>query len=185
MTNIDYTDISYLKAGNEIQRKSYEILKKIKIFEILKEYKPILVGTIPIEINIESSDLDIVCQVNNFYTFEKLLLKEFSDYKKFKITYIKEDILVCNFYFENIEIEIYASTKDTKSSNGYRHMVVEGRLLYLGGEKFKQNIINLKQSGLKTEPAFAKLLNINGNPYDELLKLETFINDELKVNYNL
>ncbi len=87
MIDIDYMDISYLNKGNEIQIKSYKILTKINIFNILKSYNPILVGTIPIDINIENSDLDIICKVEDFTTFEQILIKEFGDYKKVKTTY--------------------------------------------------------------------------------------------------
>ena len=40
------------------------------------------------------------------------------------------------------------------------------------GEEFRQQVVNLKKQGYKTEPAFAKLLGLNSeNPFDELLKL--------------
>lgn len=83
--DINWKDISYLKEGNNTQRKSYEILKRINIFEVLKDYNPILVGTIPIQINIESSDLDIVCEVENFVTFKEVLVNEFEIRKGFKV----------------------------------------------------------------------------------------------------
>ena len=47
-------------------------------------------------------------------------------------------------------------------------MVIEGRLLDLAGESFRHNVIELEQSGLKTEPAFARLLGLNGDPYEAL-----------------
>ena len=59
-----FESIEYLKNGNSRQVQSYKILKSINIFNILKEFNPILVGTIPIGIDIEKSDLDIVCQIN-------------------------------------------------------------------------------------------------------------------------
>lgn len=80
--DINWKDISYLKEGNNTQRKSYEILKRINIFEVLKDYNPILIGTIPIQINIESSDLDIVCEVENFVTFKEVLVNEFENKKR-------------------------------------------------------------------------------------------------------
>ena len=48
---------------------------------------------------------------------------------------------------------------------------MEHRVLLAKGEEFRQEVINLKRQGWKTEPAFAKLLGLNGNPYEELLKL--------------
>ncbi len=83
--DINWKDISYLKEGNNTQRKSYEILKRINIFEVLKDYNPILIGTIPIQINIESSDLDIVCEVESFVTFKEVLVNEFEIRKGFKV----------------------------------------------------------------------------------------------------
>ena len=71
--NKDFKDIEYLKEGNTRKQRSYEILKKINIFNLLSKYNPILVGTIPIDIDIENSDLDIVCKVEDFKKFEELL----------------------------------------------------------------------------------------------------------------
>jgi hypothetical protein len=59
---IDFTTIDYLKEGNDRQKKAYEVLLKYKIFEKLSNYSPLLAGTVPIEIDIEGSDLDIICE---------------------------------------------------------------------------------------------------------------------------
>lgn len=184
MNNINFKDITYLKKGNIKQRKSYEILTKLDIFNILYEFNPILVGTIPIEIDVENSDLDIICEVKDFDNFSKLLEDNFNEYINFTIMYYKENlVLVCNFEVEGIEIEIYGSRENTDLANGYRHMLIEYRLLLLGGETFRNNIIDLKKSGLKTEPAFANLLKIKGNPYEELLLLEKSSDEEIVKNY--
>jgi len=50
-------------------------------------------------------------------------------------------------------------------------MLIEHKLLSTKGEKFRQDIIDLKNQGYKTEPAFAKLLGLGGDAYEELLKL--------------
>ncbi|PWV51912.1 DUF4269 domain-containing protein [Chitinophaga sp. S165] len=39
-------------------------------------------------------------------------------------------------------------------------------------QKIKVSFIRLKKLGYKTEPAFCMYLDIKGNPYLELLKLE-------------
>lgn len=57
----DFTNIEYLKTGNFIQQRAYNVLMKYSIFELLQSFTPLLTGTIPIRINIENSDLDICC----------------------------------------------------------------------------------------------------------------------------
>ncbi|WXR62615.1 DUF4269 domain-containing protein [Peptostreptococcaceae bacterium AGR-M142] len=176
-----FEGIGYLKYGNEKQIISYEILRDINIFKILKEYQPVLVGTIPIDIDTDTSDLDIVCKVDDFFEFKKLLKENFSKFKNFKIKFDEEkQIMICNFFISDMEIEIYSSKLDSKKTNGYRHMIIEHRILNLLNLEFKEQIIELKKNGLKTEPAFGKLLGMD-NPYEELLLLENLNDEELKV----
>ncbi|MCT4586153.1 MAG: DUF4269 domain-containing protein [Peptostreptococcaceae bacterium] len=174
-----FEGIEYLRYGNEKQIISYEILRDLNIFKILKEYKPILVGTIPIGIDVDTSDLDIVCKVDDFFEFKKLLKENFSKFKNFKLKFDEEkQIMLCNFFVSDMEIEIYSSKLDSKKTNGYRHMIIEYRVLNLLDLNFKDKIIELKKNGLKTEPAFGKLLGMD-NPYEELLLLENLNDDEL------
>jgi len=178
----DWTNIEYLLNGNTKQQQSYNILMNANIFCILKEYNPILVGTIPLEIDIEKSDLDIICEIYNFYEFEKLIKNSFQKYENFNINKINENqAIVANFFIKEFEIEIYGQAIPTKEQYGYRHMIIEDKILKLGGNKLKKEIINLKSNGMKTEPAFAKYLNLNGNPYEELLKLENMSNRDIEL----
>ncbi len=87
--------------------------------------------------------------------------------------------MICNFNVEEMEVEIYSTKEDTYKLASYRHMIIEDRLLNLGGKKLKYNVIKLKKRGLKTEPAFAKILNLEGNPYEQLLLLEEYNDKEL------
>ncbi|MCD1118127.1 DUF4269 domain-containing protein [Chryseobacterium turcicum] len=48
-------------------------------------------------------------------------------------------------------------------------MIAEYKILQEKGDKFKQKIIDLKNNGIKTEPAFGLLLGLE-NPYEDLLK---------------
>jgi hypothetical protein len=53
-------------------------------------------------------------------------------------------------------------------------MIIEGRLLCLGASvSLRERVVALRQAGLKTEPAFAKLLALAGDPYAALLELES------------
>lgn len=173
---IDFTKIDYLKNGNEKQKRAYEVLTRYQIFEKLKNYSPILAGTIPIEIDIEDSDLDIICEVD--LNFEEDFLEELS-FKKIipvetevtveNIMIENEKAIVMNFRLEEFSIEIFGQNRPVTKQNAYLHMIAEYKILQEKGENFKQKIIKLKKQGIKTEPAFGILLNLE-NPYEDLLK---------------
>ncbi|MGI9653479.1 DUF4269 domain-containing protein [Chryseobacterium sp. RLHN22] len=173
---IDFTTLDYLRAGNERQKRAYEILKKYKIFEVLDYYSPILAGTIPIEIDIDGSDLDIICELD--FRFEEDFLDDISFSKmipleaEVKVDYPvvnDEKSITINFTLEDFPIEIFAQNKPTTQQNAYLHMMAEYKILKEKGEEFKQKIVDLKKKGIKTEPAFGMLLNLE-NPYEDLLK---------------
>ncbi|MCP4923458.1 MAG: DUF4269 domain-containing protein [bacterium] len=162
-------------SGTETQQRAHACLVQIGIFKTLQKYDPILVGTIPLGIETEKSDLDIICKASDLQKFSKLLVNLYSAYKEFKI--YQRDIqkipsLVCSFYTKAFEIEIFAQPIPTHQQQGYRHMVVEERLLRLNGTKFREEIRALKKEGMKTEPAFAHVLSLKGDPYLALLNLE-------------
>lgn len=53
-------------------------------------------------------------------------------------------------------------------------MIIEHKILIEKGEDFRLQVIQLKEQGYKTEPAFAHLLDLSGDPYDELLKFKNY-----------
>ena len=81
----DFLTIDYLEHGNEIQQNVFHLLCNHQILEKLDTYKPIVVGTIPIEINIENSDIDIIGETSNFEKATNHLTENFSHYFEFKI----------------------------------------------------------------------------------------------------
>ena len=66
-----------------------------------------------------------------------------------------------NFEFEGFEFELFAQPKPVRNQNAYRHMIVEHMLL-MQHPHIREEILRLKENSLKTEPAFAQVLNING-----------------------
>lgn len=174
---IDFARIDYLKIGNERQRRAYEVLTKYKVFEKLIGYSPLLAGTIPIEIDIESSDLDIICEVDpgseeDFLKTIKQsgIVPTDADLNIERSIINREKSIVLNFMLEEFPVEIFGQNKPVREQNAYRHMIAEHKILEEKGEEFKQKIIELKKQGIKTEPAFGLLLNLE-NPYEDLLKL--------------
>ncbi|WP_100075132.1 DUF4269 domain-containing protein [Chryseobacterium camelliae] len=173
---IDFTAIDYLKEGNEIQRKAYEVLTRYRIFEKLKAYSPVLAGTIPIGIDVEGSDLDIICQVDLTYEedfLDKLMFKKIFppdvEIAVEKMMVNGEASIILNFMLDGFPVEIFGQDIPSVQQNAYRHMLAEYRILKEKGDGFKQEIIQLKRKGVKTEPAFGLLLGLE-DPYEDLLK---------------
>ena len=170
---INFLEISYLKSGNERQQKAYHLLVANQILEKLVSFTPILVGTIPINIDIPGSDLDIICYVNNEEEIVNTLQIHFKNEKDFAISKNEKfNSIKANFFIQDFEFEIFGQDIPTQQQNAYRHMLIEYKLLLEKGEQFRLKVIELKKQGYKTEPAFARLLNLQGDAYEELLKLE-------------
>lgn len=168
----DFSSIDYLKNGNQRQIHAFEILTQHNILLNLIEFDPILVGTIPINIDIETSDLDIICYWKNKTDFIQKLHLLFEDEIDFTITETQINDLqsiIANFKINGFEIEVFGQNIPTKNQNGYRHMIIEHAILQAKSDNFRLEIIKLKQNGYKTEPAFAHLLGLKGDPYATLL----------------
>lgn len=170
---MDFLTLDYLKNGSEIQKRIFEVLENHQIFAKLKNYNPILAGTFPIGINIEGSDLDIIIETRDFETLEKLLITEFRHHTHFSINLIEINevqSLICKFQLEEFPVEIFAQDQPSHLQNAYLHLVKEFDILEKEDDEFRKKIFELKNLGLKTEPAFAKSLGLRGDPYVEILK---------------
>lgn len=169
---VDFTNISYLKTGNQKQQSAFLALTKYKVLEKLSEFDPLLVGTIPINIDIENSDLDIICYWKSKTDFIDKITLFFGKENGFLIreTLIDQvESVVANFKIDIFEIEIFGQNIPTLHQNGYKHMLIEDQILRKKGENFRLEIIKLKEKGIKTEPAFGLLLGLTGNVYEQLL----------------
>lgn len=181
--HMDFLNLEYLQLGSAKQKQAAMVIDELRLWDHLKPCNPILVGTIPIGIDIASSDLDIICHVTDFARFGRELTKNYSqlvsNFTCSSRTVNNVDRTVARFQYKGWEFEIFAQPIPSPKQNGYRHMIVEYKLLKRLGETARQGIIELKRSGYKTEPAFAKLLHITGDPYEELLKMYHWPEDRL------
>ena len=170
---LPFDTIDYLKDGTTVQQNARKVLDENRIMLSLQSYTPILAGTIPLNINIDGSDLDILCCFDDEGEFAAFLETSFSEYEGFilqrkKIAGIPTTI--ANFFVDGFEIEVFGQPIPVKEQNGYRHMIIEHQILQEKNEAFRLEVISLKESGMKTEPAFAKLLGLEGEPYQALLE---------------
>lgn len=171
---IDFEDIGYLKTGTKRQQLAHRVLTTHAILEKLVAFHPILTGTIPINIDIPSSDLDIICYWTNKKDFIAQVQKYFvveTDFLLRETTINEQETIIANFKIDDFEIEIFGQNVPCKQQNAFRHLLIEQQVLTEKGEEFRQEVIKLKLQGYKTEPAFAQLLKLEGDPYLSLLTL--------------
>lgn len=171
-----FDTLDYLKTGNSKQRYAYATLMEHGVFKLLQPYTPILTGTIPINIDLDDSDLDIICQYQDKDAFVQVVVTEFNKYEQFKLSeklVNKVETVICTFSLNNFIIEIFAQHCPSREQEAYKHMLIESDILSRYGENFRKEIVQLKKSGYKTEPAFAKLLALGGDPYEAILNYKT------------
>jgi hypothetical protein len=146
-----------------------EILRK------LEPYSPVVVGTFPLGIAVDESDIDIICEAPDVDEFTAFLVEQFSKAPGFTF---KRGL--ASLDMTGTRVEIYGESRPVYEQNGYRHMIIEGRLLRIGSTPLREKIRELKRS-MSTEEAFASALGLQGDPYKALLTLEEKTDRELRA----
>jgi hypothetical protein len=169
----DWSKPSYLKKGSRKQQAAAAALDTLAIFQQLAQFEPVLVGTIPLGIDLENSDLDILCSTveTGNGAFLQRCQQLFGGYPGFQVrqkSILNVPTALVRFNFQGFPFELFGQPVPAFQQRGFRHMVVEWRLLQLAGSSAAEEIRQLKQGGMKTEPAFAAYFKIIGDPYHRL-----------------
>ncbi len=79
--------------------------------------------------------------------------------------------MIAGFRHAGWPFEIFGEPCRLNEQAGWRHFEVERRLLRLGGEQFRARVMAARERGLKTEPAFAAVLGLEGDAYRAMLDI--------------
>ena len=151
-----------------------------ELLEVLAPFHPLVAGTFPLGIHTDSSDLDVLCEVHDFAQFVDVVTRAFGACDGFTV-----NEPVVTFVLHGTPVELFAQNVPAYAQHGFRHLVVEARLLRLGGAVLRERVVALKRAGVKTEPAFAEVLRLSGDPYEALLTLEAASDERLRELLNL
>ena len=168
---MNWRDYSNLRTGDEKQRQAFATLKSLNIFEKLQGLDPALVGTVWLRLDIPGSDLDIICELDRSASFESIVTDAFGGENRFETWTRSSGEQVARFETAILPVEIFAKDEPIEQQYAWRHLSVMARLLDTKAE-LREQVRSLKHMGLSTEKAFAKLLNLEGDPYEALLDLE-------------
>ena len=151
-----------------------QAIDDIRILEVLAPFDPRIVGTLPIGIAVDGSDIDIVCHAADALHFGVTVWEHFGSAASFGLhQWISKDRpVVARFVHAGWSFEIFGGSRPVEEQAGWRHFAIEKRLLDLDDGRLRAAVMALRVRGQKTEPAFATALGLQGNPYEALLGIE-------------
>jgi hypothetical protein len=179
---IGHAGVARLAAGTPKQRRVQRAVLSTGVDEALGRWNPTLVGTFPIAVDVRTSDIDIICHTPDLDAFRGVLEAAFGGSDSYRSWQREIDGLptrVALFHAAGFLFEVFGQARQVERQHAFTHMLVEARLLAIGGERARRAIRGLKRKGLKTEPAFARYFGIAGDPYRALLALESIPDAEL------
>jgi hypothetical protein len=170
---LDPGSLSVLAAGNKRQQAAFDCIVRNRIFEPLAQFRGVLASTIALGIDTPESDLDFLCETKDLDYFTKTIKDHFEHLRDFCLvaTPAQSESRCYSFWCEDFEIEVFGSTVRLEAQFGFRHHTVMARLINLGGESFRDTLRSAKLAGIKSEPAIAEILKLQGNPYDSVAAL--------------
>lgn len=148
---------------------------------LLEAFDPHVAGTPPLGLDLPTSDVDVLCHAPDLAAFASVLWHAYKDRPRFSIRQwigVPRPV-IASFEAEGWTFEVFGSTQPVHEQAGWRHFLVERRLLELGGAAFRQSVMRYRLDGLKTEPAFAAALGLAGDPYVAMLDLGERSDSEL------
>lgn len=192
-------EIEFVDCAIKFHHKSLEhiinIEKNSKIMTFLndtgilnkfKQFSPCISGTLPLGIQRQDSDLDILFCADDLQEFLDHAKSVFQNESGFHFQFSQNqglESLVINFEYLGLPIELFAQDCDSFQQRANQHFLIEGRLLKVLGSSFCGKVCDLKQQGIKTEPAFAQILNLD-EPYQDLVDLNQLSDAELLSRFS-
>lgn len=177
-----------LKKGTKKQTLAYQDIMNSGIMDKLKPFSPALAGTIPLDICTEESDLDIICYFKDLRSFSEELERHFGHYQAFQKAFTEVrgvSSLVASFKGRHFTFEVFCQPVPVIEQYAVIHFFIEEKILEYGGKAVAQKIRAFKNQGIKTEPAFAKLIGIRGDPYHGIAALAKLTTEELRHLVNI
>lgn len=159
----DFFDLTYLSKGSTIQQSGYRSIISSGVMNLLSDFTPMVVGTLPLDLFTYMSDIDIICHFTDIEKFKSVLRNPVRK----QLGGIES--VIASFERDKFQFEIVGQPIPVTEQVAYRHMVAEWNVLTAKGQDFRTKVMELKRKGIKTELAFAQILGLPGDPYQAIL----------------
>ena len=153
------------------------------VLDALGPFDPRVVGTLPLGLSVPGSDIDIVCHAFDPLALAEVIWTRFQSCDGFRLYQWTSSgrPLVARFEWSGWPFEVFGDTRPVDRQPGWLHFEIERRLLDLDDGRLRKVVLRQRSLGLKTEPAFAAVLGIAGDPYQGLLELASESDAQLRV----
>ena len=157
-----------------MERRLQAVIEDLRLGDTLRGFDPRVVGTIPLGIDVPGSDVDVVCQALDLDRWLEVVTASFGDRPGFRCGRLEvRGVPSAVASFEaGLPVELVAQPVPVDEQHGWRHFVIQRRLLR-ERPGLREEVMVHRARGLKTEPAFAAALGLEGDPYLALLELES------------
>lgn len=157
-------------------RRALAVVRRAGVLDALATYDPVIVGTFPLGLDREGSDVDVLCHADDLQGFVDNATRAFGDHQPVSShRFVPRDgheAAVVRFAVDDVPVEVFAQPVPTTEQHGFRHLQVERRLLDLGGERLAARLRANRAPGASVEAAFAEVLGLPGDPFEAVLSLE-------------
>lgn len=163
---------------------SYEAaIDRSGLLEELRGFDPRVVGTLPLDLSIPTSDIDVVCHVTDAAVFAEILWRRYRSCDRFALHQWRSSPrpVVARFDWGGWPFEVFGDPRPVDQQEGWLHFEIERRLLALDDGRLRRAVAGRRDRGMKTEPAFTAVLGIAGDPYAGLLALRRESDAQLRA----
>jgi hypothetical protein len=143
------------------------------LLDELRDFDPRVVGTLPLGLSTPASDIDVVCHVPDPAAFAQMVWRRYGSCDGFALYQwcSSRRPVVARFEWAGWPFELFGDPRPVDQQEGWLHFEIERRLLALDDGRLRKAVAGHRARGMKTEPAFAAVLAIAGDPYSGLLAL--------------
>ncbi len=159
----------------EENSRVHEALQDAGVLRDLRSKNPLVVGTFPLGLSLESSDVDVLLAAADLGTLAKDLEQLYGLRPGFFLEHRsvnERPTLICRFTQGGVRFELFAQNQEPVQQDAFRHYLAQERLLKLGGEELRQRVLHLRSAGTKTEAAFCQALKLTGDPFQRMLEVQ-------------
>ncbi len=163
--NIKFHNYS-LESVIRLEKKTsiHSVLNSDALSSLMKNHNALVVGTYPLDLENTMSDLDILVQ-GSIDEITRLI----QNYVGKENLNIKTNTL--NFKISDMPVQIYVCNQSPTFQQSFQHFQIEEKILKYARSLDLVALKKQRHSNLKTEKAFATALQIVGDEYDALEKM--------------